>query len=713
MTKMSPDDSKSKGGLQKPAQKNAANNQAFNTKVKNLYDKILSPEESDFVYEWSNDASPTGKYSNESPIHGDFSPFVDIARGSGLKPNFHQRSYLGSEIGYSSLDYYNRSPSRAAGTVINQDFSRSTPKGSRFTEILDLKQRNIELNDQNKQLKSDMKNIDEFEVVLRKKTKFENFNEKRCDILKACISKQKRYIDNINQAMKLHKKFYKDLKHVLSYLIDLNEKYVRSNVKLSVDSTQKHGALHQVDMAKKALEEIYSDSGSIDNLKLFIQNFNEAYSRVRDVQGKDSEIEKLFDLNKNIENSGDTLAKITNPEANKDISYKYTFPQFIQNYKKIFPIYTVFDEFELKDKGDFSEFINHLVLMAEKVDEVFKKVKNFGVLDHTKFLESADFPEKLTSNAANFKYYFEKSNKSKRLFLNSKSILNLEKSLSSLLSELVTFHQSLVIKKENLSMDSILDLQESLRTNIEDLLLLGVSTDSDLTLNEKIIVVNRDHRQKDSHQLIREIETPSKENLLEIYNHEGEAIKKFEKLQASIKSTLKSSADEAKKLSADSLSNKLNSLSNFMNQIEINYQDLGLISRLKDIELVFRRKFTQATFSNVEYLRKFVTMKMNSVEELCSTVNKCVKDLTQLYDSASVFVKDSKFKTEFPLQFETICKKLNLNVNKILNKPVEVSPDDIYGFEEVFDNEVIKVKNKLDNSEKLLKELDIQIKKDK
>lgn len=38
-------------------------------------------------------------------------------------------------------------------------------------------------------LETSLEEIDEFGHVLSKKTKMEDFNEKRCDILKACVHK--------------------------------------------------------------------------------------------------------------------------------------------------------------------------------------------------------------------------------------------------------------------------------------------------------------------------------------------------------------------------------------------------------------------------------------------------------------------------------------------------------------------------------------------
>lgn len=111
-------------------------------------------------------------------------------------------------------------------------------KDSRFEEIRQLQSKNFLLKKENSILQNSLEEIDEFDLVLNRKTKIENFNEKRCDILKACVHKQKRYIDYLNKSFKLSNKFYKDIKHVLQFLSELDKKYMKSSLKMKGGDTR-------------------------------------------------------------------------------------------------------------------------------------------------------------------------------------------------------------------------------------------------------------------------------------------------------------------------------------------------------------------------------------------------------------------------------------------------------------------------------------------
>lgn len=688
--------------------------QSFHDKVQTLFDKIAS-EDSKLVYEPTTDI-PMFKHLQEvgSDDEGRSSPRTEKNRGGSPMAMINSKTlYIDAEDEFLPTYANIRSPMADKREV---SFARQTtkviPKGSRFVEILELKQKNMELEGQNKLLKEDIKAIDEFDVVLKKKTKFENFNEKRCDILKACVNKQQRYISYLHHGLKLEKKFYKDLRHVLAYLMEMNDKYVNSKTRGDRYSPHQMQIDKKNDLAKKTLVDVYNNVENEEALQAFIQNFNEAYGAVRSNYDKNAELDKVFKMSDDIDQSPENINSALNPEANKTVKANYMLKQFLQKYETIFPMYTIFDEFELKDKNDYSEFLNQLIVTADKVDEIFKKVKNFDMLKSLKYTANEDTPGVLISNVQNFKHYFDKSNKSKRIFLDSNQILSLEKSLSVLMNELVTFHNNLAINKANISLEAILKLQENVRNNVEELLLLGITSNCDFSMNDKIIVLDNNLEHDEVQSFLNEVQTPKKELLVEVYNHEYKNLQKFDKLHAQILKTVHSSITEAKEptSTSESFIKKIKELEHYVSILETNYQDMELISRMKDLELTFRRKFSQEAYNEVESFKKLANTKLQSADELCGVVQRGVKELTELYDAASAYVKESKFKTKFPAQFETICKKLGQNINKVLMRQVDVN-NSLYKAEELFADEVIKIKNRLNNSSHLLKNTNVQIKK--
>ena len=186
--------------------------------------------------------------------------------------------------------------------------------------------------------------------------KVDNFNEKRCDILKACIAKQRRYIASVNKTHKLQKKFYKDIKYILAYLVELNEKHVVLNNKSETENQNQLKRSERIDLTKKIINDIQQNYSNDEVLKDFIKNFNEAYVKVKNIKERNFEIDKLFNLSSKSSKISNIIEKITNPEAVKKIKYNYIFKDFIEKYKDIFPVSNIFNEFELKDKSSFSVF---------------------------------------------------------------------------------------------------------------------------------------------------------------------------------------------------------------------------------------------------------------------------------------------------------------------------------------------------------------------
>ena len=150
-------------------------------------------------------------------------------------------------------------------------------------------------------------------------------------MLKACVAKQKRYIDYLNKANKLSNKFYKDLKGVLNFLVEVDEKYVKSKKKVKhVEYLDDGGTSQNAEVRTKVLNDIYKDLGNSDAMKNFIINFNEAYDRVKGTNQKKEEFGKLFNLTLDVIKSQNPLAKKINPEVQKRIKYNYMFDAFIK-----------------------------------------------------------------------------------------------------------------------------------------------------------------------------------------------------------------------------------------------------------------------------------------------------------------------------------------------------------------------------------------------
>lgn len=148
--------------------------------------------------------------------------------------------------------------------------------------------------------------------------------------------------------------------------------------------------------------DLYKDLGGGDALKNFVLNFNEAYEKVKATNEKKVETGKLFNLALDMIKASNQLTIKANPEVQKKIKYTYKFKEFINKYKRVFPIYTVFDEFEMKDKNNFALFVTQLQKMADKIDTIFKKVKNFDMLNHSSFAYNEEIPDIMIDHASDF-----------------------------------------------------------------------------------------------------------------------------------------------------------------------------------------------------------------------------------------------------------------------------------------------------------------------
>ena len=351
------------------------------------------------------------------------------------------------------------------------------------------------------------------------------------------------------------------------------------------------------------------------------------------------------------------------------------------------------------------------MLMTDKIDEAFKTIKVFDIFAKTTYAYSHDSPENLVSNASNFQYYFNASNKAKRLFLDSNQIWSVEKSLSGLLDRLITFHNKFAMKGKNPSPESMANLQQSLRNNIQELLLLGVNTNCDFSMDDKIILVNnKNNEHNDINALIKEVHSPCNSLLFEVYSKEHEAVQNFKEFKQSVSKILRLSMEESEKISNNLLTNNMKRLSSYMSSIETSYQDLELISKLKDIELTFRRKISQSMFENIETLKDFVNVKKTSIDELLNTVDTNVKGLILLNENVWKYARNPRKNSEFAINFEAICKKLVTTVNRITNKQVDTNNSTLLDIETLFTNQVTILKDKISDMDNVMKDVHIETK---
>jgi len=82
-----------------------------------------------------------------------------------------------------------------------------------------LKQEINKLKFDNDYLRMQFVKIDEFRLAMNNETRIDQFNQRRVNLLKAHLSRQRRHISNLNESLKLKKLFYKDLLSILTFLV--------------------------------------------------------------------------------------------------------------------------------------------------------------------------------------------------------------------------------------------------------------------------------------------------------------------------------------------------------------------------------------------------------------------------------------------------------------------------------------------------------------
>ena len=566
---------------------------------------------------------------------------------------------------------------------------------SKFVEITGLKSKNDNLAKQNRQLKQDIVEMNDFGEVFKSKFRNEDFNEKRCDVLKFCIKKQKSQISYMSKAVRLCHTFSKDMQNVLAFLIDMNEKYIKSKTKVdktTADTLKKYQT--EGSMANSGLLEIYKELGNTETVRRYLNNFNEAYSQIKEVYEEKLEMQRLFKIKGNDPALDDVTVPKLDQEPSGKLKYNYVLKQFIDKYQKIFPLYTVFNDFELKDQQDFSVFLEQIISMSNKINYNFSRLKNLNFLEKTAFIAKDDTPEILKKNREEFKEYFNSKNPNKRIFLDSDEIFRTEKSLSSLLNDLVKLHSALANKKD-ISLDNLSKVQDSVRSNVEHLLLLGVTVNNDNSTDDKVFVVGKRSSALRGSQILQHGAFSENKVLFEIYNHESRNITNFNESNVSIKEILSKGLKQSEQTASKEAAQLFEEISVKIRHLERNYEEITLIGRLKDSELRFLRSYTQNSMEEVIKLRTFTLEKLQSLNNFLKDIDSEVQYLEKAFTALMKDPEPNLAQGSFQKIFKKCCIDIKAHIYKVLTGQNDFLNSGPVPFEEAFRTELDKIKKKL------------------
>lgn len=570
---------------------------------------------------------------------------------------------------------------------------------SKYVEIVDLKSKNESLVQQNRRLKQDIAEIDHFDEVIKTRPRPEMFNEKRCDMLKFCIKKQRLQINCMSKSIRLCHAFYKDMQHVLSFLVEMNEKYVKSKPEFSkeiINNFKTHNS--DTDIAYQSLFEIFKELGSAEPLDRYVSNFNEAYSQVREMYQADAEIKKLFDPPEPQNAAADeSPSHLDQKTSGQQFQYNNVLKQFVEKYKRIFPLYTAFDDFELKDQKDFSVFLEQIITMSKRINYNFNKMNSLNFLEQTAFLAKSIIPNAVKENQKNFKNYFNSMNPNKRIILQSEEVLKTEKSLANLLEEFRTLHDTVSAKK-NIPLEDLSRIQESIRFNIERLLLLGITVNDGKSKDEEILLISQNNLMSGS-QVSWQSNNTEQSELIEIYNHEAHNINKYEQLKFKIRGTLDKALNRDVKKSPESDKKMLELLKTKIEHLERICEENALINRLKDKELLFLRNFAQNSINEVAKLKSFTMEKLDSLKDYLQGIENEIQSIEKAFDAMNQNPGSTVKQAIFQRTLTKSCMEIKNSLHRVLSGQKDFSKNGTVTFEEAFRIELSKVKRRISRNE--------------
>lgn len=575
---------------------------------------------------------------------------------------------------------------------------------SKFNEILELQKRVKELEKQNEELRLEYKAIDEFKLAMARKTKLQDFHEKRIDLLKAQVSRQKRYIDLLHNSFKQTKTFHKDLMSVLDYLTELDKKYMRGNIllgELEKEESENQKSVQPTTKPSTAdvyniLYGVFQEKNNTEEFEKFILNFNEAYDKIKHVQQTNEEVASMYTVTMQLLKSEDLLENKINPEYQKKIKYTYLLKRFIEKYKRLFPSFMTWSDYNMKEKQSFTGFLQKLEKMSFKIKDVFHKISAFDLLRHNNFCYNDEIPDLLIENTVEFEQYFNVSNKGKRLWLNAKEITALEKSLSLLLSQLMRFQRSLFLEKGKITVQQVFELEEQIRLNVEKLLCLGISTDVDSTKGGKIVVVNKlyDQGYKQAKLLLDDKQVSLKDRIekfsLEVYSWEEENLKKFEYAKTGADLYLQKMSKLLSELqSSHNKSAQLEDVDKFklhLDHICERYKEIHMVGKLKDLQIRYYKEYTNLLTTDSLELESFVKTKAMGIDAFFKKISDGLRELRYPYERLFEQVEGNnpKNRKEFCVAFQKFFDETTERVNRVFGASSNSLESDVKDLESSF-----------------------------
>lgn len=655
-------------------------------------------------FKTSNPTKSPHSKSSKSPIN--FAKnFLEVRPRLSRSEKVKEISDLGVEVQTTEID-----PALTAEILeeihTNKTKYNFSNSDSKFEEIVGLRRMNVDLQLKNIQLKKDVAYLDEFKMALDKPVNVERFHEKRIDILKAQVSKQKRYIDYLTKALKLTKTFYKDQTSVLNYLIDLEKKAQQSKG----GAKDQNAVVNMVEAnQKRAMQGVIALNENPEEFQKFMRNFNEAYEKVRAAREKEEEVKKLFSVTIQALKAKDMISHRINPQLQKKIRYNSLLYSFIEKYKMYFPVYTLFDEYEFLEKRVFGDFLQSLVKQSEKIEEVFSKIKYYDTLRHNPYPASREVINYIKEHGAEFDEYFNRGNKGKRLILDGEKINEVEKSLSDLLNSLINFQKLMMLDKNKITVEYIIEMQKKLTANIEKLLTLGVATDLTQMRGAEILVVNENKKSiiKGTKLLAAEGKDGLTDKInrfeAEIYSWKEQTFREFDnykqgshyyinELRHTLKSLTSNNENKAKEVE-----NSLTKLKTHVDYVIRRYDESHAYQSLQRFIIEYQKELVKTLAADAATTEQVVKEKSEHVDLILRKVTEETKELLDCFEN--YFEKggegDVRMRMKLILQFKRVFGEVfNYMIRALTGKDHPIR-DQISKLDDEYREEFEKVKSDL------------------
>lgn len=588
-----------------------------------------------------------------------------------------------------------------------------SPNDSKFLEILNLKKKNHILKKEMINLQNELVVQEDFPYgpMGKKLNDQEKFNEKRVSLLKSQINKQKRYIKNLHKSLRLIKKFYRDMTSILTLFKNLDVRYAemlkthesfiykkprninRNDLSMmkEIDNKQKNDSLQQI---------LHGGKNS-ETLERFINNFNEAYEKVKGFDRKNEELKRIFEIT-DVKFTKDYKDKV------KKIKYNYLIREFIQKYTKYLPIKTFFDVLEPKEKDSIDGQINNLIKLMEKIEEVFKQISSFDSLKNNTFYSQLSVPDVLKDNLCSFEGFLTDNQRKININLNYQDISKLESSLSLLLRDLSIFQINLSTNKEKNTLESLMDLQKNLRGNIEKLLELGII----LTENDDPLVIlqqeagfptnNNNINNNDK----KPLELLSFKNNL--YKNELNINNDYHKIYSYLQESIIDLEENLINVLDDGSKNKLHSFKYYLITLNKLYEQKKVTSFLKELDLSMQEQKINQINKGFDSLKEQILEKMKTFEEIFGNISEKILKVEENFNVLFENVDEDKKKIVLNLsrKVQNIFKYMHLSIEKKINqKEFNDINTNLMGLDEEYNVKIKVVQDKWSQFSKRIKNI--------